>query len=70
MTCLNELQQGDEIMLEITTLDGKIMTIGSWQIPDNRLANFTSQEDIGWHIFQAIVKGAVRIEIKPDDLIR
>jgi hypothetical protein len=55
----------DEVMLKITKANDSIVTVGTWELPDEQMKNFNAQKDIGWHIFFALLQGAKKIEVVP-----
>ena len=50
------------LYLLIHSADGSTTELGSWPLTDEKISNFEHQKEIGWHIFQALNKGAVKIE--------
>lgn len=54
----------NKVVLQINSDNMPTQIVGSWVIPDERIANFEDQKDIGWHIFYALQTGAREVIVK------
>lgn len=56
--------KGEPVMLEVHWPDGRVAQIGTWSLPGELIDNFSNQQDIGWHTFFSLVKGAEKVVVR------